>query len=1101
MPQNQEKIKKIATKALMLQKTDKIGLANEFVVLDEKIASLEEKITEAVKQVKESEVSLDKVLESVKGKDGEKGDKGDIPSSDDLLEIIKPLIPEPIKGKDGKDYTLTEKDKKDIASKINVPIVEKVIIEKPTVTNEIKEVAVYETGEEIVDKINGLTITPENQIDATHIKNLPEFIEKSPIPNGGGWRNLYQMHDVAISSPTNDQVLKYNATTNQWENGTGVGGASAFIDLTDVPSSYASQALKVVRVNAGETGLEFTTLAGGGDALTSDPLSQFASTTSLQLAGVISDETGSGNLVFNTNPTFATRINVPEIKATGAGGVDIHNNAGTQVALFGAGGSTGSTLVGTTNIGSASADYHQIAGGTGTITDTATGSSADININIVPKGTGRLQANGVNVPTVSSADSLTNKKLGSLTTNGFVKTSGGDGTLSVDTNSYQILDATLTALAGYNTNGILTQTAADTFTGRTITGTANQISVTNGDGVSGNPTLSLPADVLIPTVLTVPNTGLHILDTNATHDLIVAVGSNLTADRTLTVTTGNTDMILDLTAVTDEYVLAYDTATNTWRGVAPTAGGSGITIGTTTITSGTNTRVLFNNSGVVGEYTISGTGNVAMTTSPSFTTPSLGVATATTINGATITSGTLNGTVTGTNTGDQTSIVGITGTKAQFDTAVTDGNFLYVGDVTQYTDEMAQDATGAMVANSTFINLAYNDATPSLTASLSATGTPSSTTYLRGDNTWATIAGGGDVSKVGTPVNNQMAVWTGDGTLEGTSDFTYDGTSLNLITGKNFQIAGGTVLSDSAGTLTLSGIDALDATTESTIEGAIDTLANLTSIQGRTVTLTDDGEDKIFGWDDSAGAYENLTTTEVRAIVNPPLTLWDFWTEQWIGTTNTSVGSGPFVGAAISSGTNTTAPTNGTGYTGIAGGGVFIRSSATANSGFRYQTTVLSQTWFGTIAQKFRFYYQPRGAFANVTVRAGFLDTTTSADATDGVYFELDGSGNANGKTANNTTRSTTGTAYAMTINTQYVFDIEVNSAGTEARYRIYAGNTETAVYDQTLSTNIPTTSARGTGTGFVGTQSVAAATDIGILYALMVGTPAGFERARGTYV
>ena len=35
----------------------------------------------------------------------------------------------------------------------------------------------------------------------------------------------------------------------------------------------------------------------------------------------------------------------------------------------------------------------------------------------------------------------------------------------------------------------------------------------------------------------------------------------------------------------------------------------------------------------------------------------------------------------GVNSGDQTTIVGITGTKAQFDTAVTDGNFLYVGDV------------------------------------------------------------------------------------------------------------------------------------------------------------------------------------------------------------------------------------------------------------------------------------------------------------------------------------------------------------------------------------------------------------------------------------
>lgn len=42
-----------------------------------------------------------------------------------------------------------------------------------------------------------------------------------------------------------------------------------------------------------------------------------------------------------------------------------------------------------------------------------------------------------------------------------------------------------------------------------------------------------------------------------------------------------------------------------------------------------------------------------------------------------------------------------------------------------------------------------------------------------------TLGGGGNVSKVGTPVDNQVGVWTGDGTLEGDSDLTFDGTTLS----------------------------------------------------------------------------------------------------------------------------------------------------------------------------------------------------------------------------------------------------------------------------------------------------------------------------------
>jgi hypothetical protein len=47
----------------------------------------------------------------------------------------------------------------------------------------------------------------------------------------------------------------------------------------------------------------------------------------------------------------------------------------------------------------------------------------------------------------------------------------------------------------------------------------------------------------------------------------------------------------------------------------------GLTVGTSTITSGTNTRILYNNNGVLGEYSVTGTGTTAvLSTSPDFTT-------------------------------------------------------------------------------------------------------------------------------------------------------------------------------------------------------------------------------------------------------------------------------------------------------------------------------------------------------------------------------------------------------------------------------------------------------------------------------------------------
>lgn len=167
--------------------------------------------------------------------------------------------------------------------------------------------------------------------------------------------------------------------------------------------------------------------------------------------------------------------------------------------------------------------------------------------------------------------------------------------LKEDYDAKQDLDATLTALAAYNTNGSLHQTAADTFVGRTLTGTANQLTVTNGNGVSGNPTISLPADVVIPTIVTAPNTGLHVLDTDASHDLILKPGSNVTADRTLTITTGDADRLIsvlgDLSlvnslSVPDNFALTL-TQTGTTNVTLPTTGILATRAGTESLTNKT----------------------------------------------------------------------------------------------------------------------------------------------------------------------------------------------------------------------------------------------------------------------------------------------------------------------------------------------------------------------------------------------------------------------------------------------------------------------------------------------------------------------------------
>lgn len=218
----------------------------------------------------------------------------------------------------------------------------------------------------------------------------------------------------------------------------------------------------------------FQSLPGGGNALTSNPLSQFAATTSAQLASVISDETGTGALVFANSPTLVT----PNIGAATGASLTLVSPLG--VASGGIGLSTVTP-------------YAPIFGGTtatGAFQTTPLGTAGQILVSNGPGALPTFQTVATGGGSASTSNPLSQfAATTSAQLAGVITDETGTGALVFATSPALAGTPTApTAAAGTNTTQLATtahvfaeRSNAATLTNKTISGASNTLSVRIAD--------------------------------------------------------------------------------------------------------------------------------------------------------------------------------------------------------------------------------------------------------------------------------------------------------------------------------------------------------------------------------------------------------------------------------------------------------------------------------------------------------------------------------------------------------------------------------------------------------------------------------------------
>ena len=182
---------------------------------------------------------------------------------------------------------------------------------------------------------------------------------------------------------------------------------------------------------------------------------------------------------------------------------------------------------------------------------------------------------------------------------------------------------------------------------------------------------------------------------------------------------------------------------------------------------------------------------------------------------------------------------GAPGSLADGELAVDTGNkILYVGNSASGVVEISRNTIDGVDISDGSNTVAINAASGTETYTLTLPGNDGGsnqvlTTNGSGVLSWTTPSG--TLAATGSPADGQVSVWTSGTELEGDAALTFTTSSDTLNIGASndgtLTIGGVTIINNAgSGAVALSGINSLDATTEATIEAAIDTLSNLTSI-------------------------------------------------------------------------------------------------------------------------------------------------------------------------------------------------------------------------------------------------------------------------------